>query len=101
MTAIDSSADHGDATVSAYGEVTDPLRILWQIGDAIAQEIVRQDEKWGIQDHSLGDWWLIVGEEDGEAAAAILQGRFSVAECELIHAITVRVRMIEKLRRMV
>ena len=80
--------------------VRDPLSIKWKIESDVTREIVRQDEKWGIQDHSLGDWRLIAGEEDGEADTAILQGRFADAEHEIIQAIAVRIRMIEKLQRM-
>ncbi len=42
----------------------------------VLNERKRQDEKWGIQNHSM-EWWLaILGEEYGELAKAILDVRF-------------------------
>ncbi len=43
---------------------------------AIIQERKRQDEKWGVQNHS-SEWWLaILMEEVGELAQAILETHF-------------------------
>jgi len=74
-------------------------RALGRVYAQVARELLAQDDKWAVQDHDLGTWRLIAGEEDGEADAAILQGRWEDAEHELIQAIAVRVRLIEKLRR--
>jgi hypothetical protein len=98
MTAVGSI--DGGATVAESGEVDGPRLLLRGIVIAIASEIARQDATWGVQDHTLGDWRLIAGEEDGEADAAILQGRWRDAEDELVQAMTVRLRMVEKVRRM-
>jgi predicted secreted protein len=101
MTAVGSI--DGGATVAGQ----DGLKIQFNTWDVTRQafhdvweEMLRQDKKWGVQDHSLGDWQLIATEEDGEVCAAILQGRFADAEKELVQAIAVRFRMIEKVRRM-
>ncbi len=40
--------------------------------EAILDERDRQDEKWGIQDHSLPEWLVILAEEIGELATATL-----------------------------
>jgi hypothetical protein len=37
------------------------------IFDEIAQERSRQQEKWGVQTHSISEWLMILGEEFGEA----------------------------------
>lgn len=42
----------------------------------VARERVRQDDKWGRQDHAW-EWWLaILGEEYGELCQAILETHF-------------------------
>lgn len=87
-------------TVPTYDEIQDPLSIIGQVQSAISQEIVKQDNKWGIRDLAIGDWWLIATEEDGEAAQAVVEGRYGDVERELVQAMAVRLRMIEKVRRM-
>lgn len=42
----------------------------------IEEERKRQDEKWGIHDHHPGIWLIILMEEVGELAAAILYDQF-------------------------
>jgi len=44
------------------------------IPGGIAIERLRQDRKWGEQNHSPTTWLLIILEELGEAAQAVLQG---------------------------
>jgi NTP pyrophosphatase (non-canonical NTP hydrolase) len=44
-----------------------------QILHAIVKERHNQDEKWGIQQHSHGVWYIILGEEVGEVARSILE----------------------------
>lgn len=42
----------------------------------IQAERTRQDEKWGVQNHTL-EWWVaILAEECGEFAEAVLQTHF-------------------------
>jgi hypothetical protein len=50
-------------------------RVTQALGDVL-NERNRQDEKWGRQRHLLGDWFLIIGEELGEAQEAALHLRF-------------------------
>ena len=42
----------------------------------VTAECVRQDEKWGQQNHDDATWALIAGEEFGEVSQAILHDRF-------------------------
>lgn len=42
-----------------------------------------QDDKWGIQRHDWATWMLILGEEFGEAAQAVLHLRFPPADTTL------------------
>jgi hypothetical protein len=43
----------------------------------VVQENIRQLEKWGIQDHSAEEWFIISSEEVGEVAKAIVEWRFN------------------------
>ena len=45
--------------------------------DEILEERVRQDQKWGQQNHDPAWWMTILGEEFGEACEAALQAAFS------------------------
>ncbi len=77
----------------------------------VAAERARQTEKWGLPHHSLGHWWLILGEEIGEAAkeatevVAEASSKAYAASClelfrtELIQAIAVGVQIVEDLDR--
>jgi NTP pyrophosphatase (non-canonical NTP hydrolase) len=75
------------------------LRAVWQ-------ERKRQDEKWGEQNHSPEWYYLILAEEVGEVAQAILQTRFGgehggidkIAK-EVLHVAAVAVAMLECLDR--
>lgn len=40
----------------------------------VFEERVRQDVKWGEQNHSPEKWMLIIGEEYGETCKEILEG---------------------------
>ena len=73
----------------------------------IANERVRQNAKWGIQNHSPIEWIAILGEEFGEAAKEALENHFKYANNEglanyrkeLIQVAAVAVQMIECLDR--
>jgi len=73
----------------------------------IAAERVRQNNKWGIQNHSPIEWIAILGEEFGEAAKEALENHFKYAgneglanyRKELIQVAAVAVQMIECLDR--
>lgn len=41
--------------------------------DLVYKELQRQELKWGKQDHSEPDWYVILGEEVGEVARAIFE----------------------------
>ena len=53
--------------------VPDPTQSALQ---AVMAERHKQDAKWGVQDHSLEWWHLILAEETGELAQAILENHF-------------------------
>lgn len=48
-----------------------------QILQEIQAERLRQDAKWGLQNHSPIEWCAILGEEVGEANKHALQAHFS------------------------
>lgn len=80
----------------------------------VTDERGRQLEKWGIQDHPIADWFLILGEEVGEAQREacehVFSGRFpdhyppdperlNRLRAELVQVAAVAVAMIESLDR--
>ena len=65
----------------------------------IIAERVRQDEKWGEQNHDVFKWLAILGEEVGEANKAALENDYSELMQELIQIGAVTVAMIESLER--
>ena len=75
------------------------------IWDDIQAERKRQDIKWGDQQHWLGDWMAILGEEFGEVCKEVLECQFgreppdhiSMLRIELIHVAAVAVQIIEKI----
>lgn len=76
--------------------------------DEIYSERVRQDEKWGQQDHAPAEWLMILGEEVGEVNKAALETFFKYKDAdndyskyreELIQVAAVAVAMIECLDR--
>lgn len=74
---------------------------LYLMGE-IAEERIRQFKKWGLQDHSVFKWLVILGEEVGEANKAAL----GIVECaemedvceELIQVAAVAISAILALR---
>lgn len=72
--------------------------------DEIKKERVKQDVKWGEQNHAPADWLMILGEEVGEANKAALEAKFgskTLAEYreELVQVAAVAVAMIQCLDR--
>jgi len=66
----------------------------------IKKERVKQDNKWGEQNHSPSDWLMILGEEVGEVNKAALEAKFGGGTLieyrkELIQVAAVAVAMIE------
>ena len=60
-----------------------------EIADRIAEERRLQDHKWGYQSHPPEKWHLILSEEVGEVAEAILQGDKTKMQTELIQVAAV------------
>lgn len=48
-----------------------------KIIEKVLEERQRQDEKWGITDHSASVWGMIIGEEYGEMCKAINEFMFN------------------------
>lgn len=74
----------------------------------VFEERLRQETKWGQQDHSPAEWLMILGEEVGEANKAALETHFGYKELskdyseyrkELIQVAAVAVSMVECLDR--
>ena len=63
--------------------------IRQEIAERIAEERRLQDTKWGYQSHPPEKWHLILSEEVGEVAEAILQGDITKMQTELIQVAAV------------
>jgi len=66
----------------------------------IKEERIKQDAKWGEQNHAPADWLMILAEEVGEANRAALEAKFGKESLrpyreELIQVAAVTVAMIE------
>ncbi len=64
------------------------------IGDVILERI-RQDEKWGEQNHPEAMWLAILSEEFGEVAKAMLDADFVSVRSELAQVAAVCVAWLE------
>lgn len=84
-----------------------PDRHTYEVVVEILMERVKQDSRWGVQNHNPADWLTILGEEYGEACKAALEARFPhYAKCdygkyrhELVQVAAVALAMIECLDR--
>ena len=65
----------------------------------IKNERIKQDEKWGEQNHDIYKWLAILGEEVGEVNKAALEGKKNEVIEELIQVGAVAVAMIESIKR--
>lgn len=71
----------------------------------VKNERIRQDEKWGVQNHHPLMWLSILGEEYGESCKAINEAsfkgfkNFDEYRMELIQTAAVAVAAIESLDR--
>lgn len=93
--------------MSDYEEHTlcgQPIKIYHEV----ALERIRQNDKWGEQNHHPMEWLAILGEEVGEANKAALEAHFSGYKRtgnledyreELIQVAAVAVAMIESFDR--
>jgi NTP pyrophosphatase (non-canonical NTP hydrolase) len=70
-----------------------------EILQKVANERIRQDTKWGIQNHGPFAWLAILIEEVGEAAKAALEGSSFKYQDELIEVAAVAVAAVESLNR--
>lgn len=65
----------------------------------VAGERVRQEQIWGEQNHGASRYYLILAEEVGEVAKAILEHKVKEYRAELVQVAAVAVAMIECLDR--
>lgn len=66
----------------------------------VNQERVRQDILWGVQDHDIDHWVVILGEEFGEVCRAAFEKLPSARlREEIIQVAAVAVAMVESLDR--
>ncbi len=70
----------------------------------VCVERVRQDMKWGTQNHSPGRWMLILMEEVGEFSQAVLDAQVKGADPaeirkELVQVVAVALSMLENCDR--
>ena len=74
---------------------------MWQglAIEGIKTERLRQDNKWGEQNHHPEKWMNILMEEVGEASKAILEQDFEQYRKELIEVAAVAVAAIESYHR--
>lgn len=66
-----------------------------QVIALIRVERIRQDGKWGVQNHPDGKWSDILMEELGEAAKARLEKNEDENFCELVQSAAVLVAWLE------
>lgn len=65
--------------------------VVGEVGD----ERVRQDKKWGEQNHAAPVWFAILGEEVGEVARAMLEGKPGAYREELLQVAAVAIAAVE------
>lgn len=65
----------------------------------IRAERIRQDTKWGVQNHPPLGWIAILVEEVGEAAKGVLEGSSFKYRDEMIQVAAVAIAAIESLDR--
>lgn len=65
----------------------------------VEEELDRQTDKWGVQDHTLPIWLAILAEEYGEISKELLEGDLEGAVKECRHTTAVLGRIVEKIHR--
>lgn len=70
---------------------------VWQARaiERIRRERLRQDAKWGVQNHAPDRWSLILTEETGEVAKAALEGDHAGYIAELVQVAAVALSALE------
>lgn len=89
-----------------FGRIITP-QPMCAVLEEVKQERLRQNAKWGEQNHTPIEWLAILGEEVGEANKAALETHFNYTgkvdyseyRAELIQVAAVAVSMIESLDR--
>jgi NTP pyrophosphatase (non-canonical NTP hydrolase) len=76
-----------------------PKKSFADVVEDIEIERKRQDEKWGVQNHNLVKWSVILGEETGEVCKAALENDMSSMRDELIQVAAVAIAAIECIDR--
>lgn len=66
-----------------------------QVLQEIREERLRQNAKWGEQNHDYPTWRVILDEETGEASNAFLEEDWDNFRVELVQCAAVMVQMIE------
>lgn len=69
-----------------------------RIFDQIVKERNRQDQKFGIQNHSLERWITILTEETGEVARSVLDNKPEELKEELIQVAAVAIAILENIQ---
>lgn len=84
----------------------DYAKAMLEVNRQVFQERIRQNEKWGLQNHNNGNWLAILGEEFGEVCQAMQQGSAASKETdadnlfeELIHVAAVASAFAEQVLR--
>ena len=97
MKVIDGSGEvHGkdaDLLVERTNQVLDLLK------PAIVDELRSQRVKWGVQNHTLPEWIMLIVEELGEMTDAVLKGDWKSAVEESIQVSALLVQFIERIDR--
>jgi len=65
----------------------------------VRQELQRQESKWGKQNHSQAEWFVILGEEVGEVARAIFEKDGDNYSDELVQVAAVCMAALENYDR--
>ena len=68
----------------------------------VEQERITQIGRWGKQQHSLAEWYLILAEEVGEVAKAIQEhdGSYNEIYDELVQVAAVSIQICEAIKDM-
>jgi NTP pyrophosphatase (non-canonical NTP hydrolase) len=69
--------------------MTDDSIFLDEVIREVVRERWRQDAKWNVQHHSLEKWHLILSEEVGELAEAILEDEEWQEEATQVAAVVI------------
>ena len=65
------------------------------IYDIVEEECLKQDEKWGDQQHPTPDWNMIFDEEKGEMAKAYIEGKRDAFIGELIQMAALMIQWLK------